>query len=165
MKPGGLWVRRTVSVLVVWATLSLVTIWLQMRPDLPALGAVAFAVAAIAWFVADSSDLIAGTTFQEEQLTRRRPIQHGRLGMLRRLSEDAGRRTKAGGAPPGALSFQEVLRTITERRVAARLGHDPSEDEVRQIAGPELASYLMNPAPPALRTDAQHRLIDRIEAL
>lgn len=159
------WLNRFGGVALVWALLALVTGWLGMRPDFLALIAVAIAASAVIWFLIDTADVLSLAVFLDEKASRRRPIAHGRLGLLRRLSEDAARRTEQGNAPPGAISFQQALRTIADRAITARLGRVPTDDERAARLGPDLAAYLSATDPPVLKLKQQSSFIQRIEAL
>lgn len=164
-QPRRVWMSRLFTLLVIWTVLYAVAWWLRMGPNPLAIGAVATAVGAICWFVSDSTELLYTPGFADPTQTRRRPVAHGRLALLRRLSEDAARRSKSGRTPPGAVSFQHVLRELAERKIAARIGHPPSPAELADLTDPRLTAYLSDPNPPVLNPTRQNELIDRIEAL
>lgn len=165
------WVKRIVTLVIVWLAVWAFTSWLQMRPRPVDLLAALCAVFAIGCWSRDRSSGWDSVEWAGSPVGRRlKATPDTRISYLRRLIDDSAVRNDDGTPTRSAISLQGVLRDVTidrlrTRAAASGLTHLPSDDELIAHADPRLATYLLAQPPPPTTRQTVTDIIDRIEAL
>lgn len=165
------WVRRVVTLVVVWILLWVFTSWLQMHPrpfDLFAALAILFS---IGWWAHDRNSGWDTVEWSGSPVGRRlKSSPDTRVSYLRRLIDDSAARKDNGDATASAQSLQGILRDVAVDRLriaaaASGRAHLPADTELIAESDPRLAAYLLAQTPPAMSRQTLTDIIDRIEAL
>ncbi|MDV3221731.1 hypothetical protein [Intrasporangium sp.] len=160
------WRRRIAGLVIAWAVVALFAGLIGLRPDVPRLGVVLVAVAALAWYAVDHVSSQQQTVW---------PLTDGRLtagnrGNDYRVTNLAARLEAANARPEGRAELVHDLHNrlseIIRERLYAKHGI-VIEEEPRWAEGvmpPELWEFLVTLPPPDLyRPERLDQTLRRIE--
>jgi len=162
--------RRIAVLVVTWAVLYAVLLWLDLGPQpLGLFGIVAFAMLAHSAYASAQTPWPV-PAWHHADLTARQPHRtDGRLRFIRRQLENAVEPQDSRTAEVAARRLQGLLRDVTRDQLQARPGvRIDTVAELRSGLGPrspELTAYLFAEPAPQLKASQLHDLVQRIEEL